>query len=569
MSCQYCFNAYSDETNKCFNICENGHTSCRTCFDNLRNKCPVCNLNLRNPPLLTRINNEEINQRIQQPIMNNNTTVVLLIDTSGSMSEISGETGSPRRIELVGHMMKIMLKFCNELNKECIIYTFNSDITKLPITKSMSENDTYSIIEKLTASNFTNLGLALNKIYNNHHDNTIYFVFTDGDSSDDTELSVKLFDNTQLHLLSFSKDVKTNLLDQVTKAGRKHTISYIQNIDSLMGYMIPIFVYAMTDTEKELDVVDDNLRREYVDILEPQINGSTAQYNKNDLIVLLKTYYDNLVVDGFTEYLKDLKIDTVKNKRHGRIHFSFENEIRWNNFGRFYIRCILHCHKYKIPGNAFDVSLKHYKTNEYNEIYNILSGKADSIPFVSFTESIQKRANQSAIANKKVLKTVKYVDCYSTSTDDDGCIDENALIQMKMGSKKVKDLKIFDEVSTGIVKWIIKIYNGLTKNHPVYINDQWIPAKQLPNAIITVNTVKDVVYDIVLSSQDISHVIINDINTAVVGYPIPGMIHPYWGSNIIIEQLKEIAPNGGLVEVNGKDFIKRNGIIENIFKLPV
>lgn len=571
----------------------NGHTSCRKCYDQLISKyksCPLCKSALHRTPILIRINNDQYDtassttQQVQttqgQTTVFNMSTqqnkpIVLLVDTSGSMDE-SSEIGKskilPKRIELVVHMMKIMYRFCKELNIKFVPYEFNSTIRKIPISDDMTESTVFSEFERLRSTSCTNLGLALESVYRIYNNNVTYFVFTDGESSDSTDTSVRLFNNANLHLISFSKDVKTQLLDEVSAAGRRHTISYVQDINSLMGYMIPIFIYANTmDSTKELSQNDENLRQEYVRILEPQTTGNSSIFTKEHLIQLL---LENKSMNN-SPYCNDLIEDTVKNERHGRIHYSFSNKDNWNNFGKFYLKCILHCHKYKIVGNAFDVSVQHYKTEEYQQIYSRLSGKAENIEYVAFTQPAHVRNQTSAESTAKITKTIKYVDTYSGSSSmDDGCISPDAVITMKDGVKLMKDLKVGDITSTGTVKWIIcitdlnggmpfEMYNGLSKNHPVCIDGYWIPASKQLNSHIFTTT--DVVYDIVLEETNVDHILVNNIKVAAVGYPIPGMIHPYWGSNKVIEDLETHYPGDGYVSVNSSNFKYKNGLLVSLF----
>lgn len=621
--------SYDDHTKQCYNICNNGHSSCLQCYNQLilnSNLCPICKTRVRAQPLLTRINNEELPQ-----INLSSLPIVLLADVSGSMNEKSGDSNSPKRIELLGHMMKIMLRFSKELNKECIMYTFNSSVKKLFSNNDNNEKILYEHIESLVSSSATNLGLALENVYNIYKNNAMYFVFTDGQSSDHTEKAVKLFDDAQLHLLSFSQDVNTKLLMEVSSAGNKHTISYIQDINSLLGYMIPIFIYANTikndgsSYNKELTALDEELRKSYVDILYPQLNGTNNIYKLQDLINVVNKYKNN----SLTSYPTDLEIDTNENKLHGRIYYSIKDNDKWQNFGKFYLKCIYHCHKYKIPGNAFDASIQHYKTDEYQKIYKMLVGKAEDIPFVSFTENIYERELKSKQANVKVQKTLVLAESYSTASswcnDNDGCISGESLILMKKKKEKgnenmcenekgnicengnmcesgdtykdedtcesekknmheeesiyntveMRNLKIGDETSTGIVKWIIKIsnlnyenefpmYNGLTRKHPICEDDVWKYAEN-SNKNMTISNNIDVVYDIVLSDPNVSHIVVNGTKTAVVGYPIPGMIHPYWGNEKVLIDLEQHCPGGGIVEVDAKNFKRENGHVNSIF----
>ncbi len=117
-------------------------------------------------------------------------------------------------------------------------------------------------------------------------------------------------------------------------------------------------------------------------------------------------------------------MDTTENARHGRIHYSFQTK-NWNEFGKFYIVCIYHCHKYKIPGNAFDLSIRHYQNDGYIELNNVLTRNAENINFVSFTEPTNVREQKSARSSAQIEQTLRYAESYRSSAEDnssDGCI---------------------------------------------------------------------------------------------------------------------------------------------------
>lgn len=593
MACPVCFNAYNDDVieRNCYNVCASeGHTVCTECMNHITQqylpKCPLCRGALHPRPFLTRLNNE-----IQDPVgpvpapivleavssvrAVPDQQVVLLIDVSGSMQLDSGtQQGAPLRIELAVHMAKVTLAFCKKLRIKCSIYTFSEATTKIPTNESQTSVESERELDKIRPEGQTFLGLALNKVFTNHGETSKYFVFTDGDPTDSTEEAVKKFVNTQLHLIAFSKDVSTDLLRTIGN-NQKHTISYIENITSLPGYMVPVFIWAMTDMKQVvLNDLDETTRQKFVEILEPQIRGSSAKYKMADLVTMLREVHARTS----TTYSHDLETDTTGLPAHGRISYSFEKD-NWNTFGKFYLLCILHCHKYRIPGNAFDPSLKHYRTKEYNEIFGEIASIPSGVKFVSFmTQGIQQ-AVVSAASAAVVQKTFQYVDTYSyTSSSDDGCIGPDAeIILDDYSTILMKNLKPDMILEDGKVKWIIRIsnlnhgnpitlYNGVTGSHPVYDGKEWIKAKYYPNAEVTQTT--DVVYDVILEDPNAAAIEVNGfVVAAVVGYPVPGMVHPYWGSNKVLDEVRDRYPNGGFVDVDAKNFTFTNGIVSSLWPL--
>lgn len=606
MSCPVCTENFDDHVNerKCYNICAScGYSVCKTCSDRIQSWCPSCRGPKLSNPVFTRINNNDsmdvvpVNNMspgsydcryVEPNISPPQDQIVLIVDVSGSMGGMSGEQKeAPLRIELVGHMVKIMWALCQKLKIACTLYTFSEDVDKIPLSGSTDQIN--RVLHNMNPSGSTRLGHALDTVFSKHGETAKYFVFTDGEPTDSPEESIKKFVNTQLHLIAFSKDVKPKLLQAVAfgpNGGEKHTISYIEDIRSLPGYMIPVFIWAVSNMKNvTLSDSDDECRKRFVQILEPQVYGSSAQYKMSDLITALRHPAPQ------SGYAQDLEIDTDGTPAHSRISYSFKKE-NWNAFGKFYLPCILHCHKYLIPGNSFDVSLKHYRTKEYEDIYNEIAGIPNSIPFVAFMAPEQDRERASQASAGLINRAVSYSDSYSSytySSSDDGCIGPDAQINIFYDNKSFpRTMKAIvpGDIIEGPsgekckIKYIICVhnlnhgnpillYNGLTGSHPVQdIFGNWIKAKHQENAIITLLSGQGVVYDVILEDPNVGSMRVNGIGAAVVGYPVPGMVHPYWGSRRVVEDVmtcSSAGPNGGFVNVDAKEFGYTNGLVSSLF----
>jgi hypothetical protein len=585
MSCPICFEAYDDviDEQRCYIICSlQGHSTCKACMIRLGNACPICRGPTLNIPLLARINNVAQNQEQNQEQTHDQTQeqtqdqmdvvpsndVLMLIDRSGSMGCKSGQLqDAPDRIELAAHMAKIIHAFCKKLGVKCHMYTFAAGLNNLDINERISQAQLDRVLHAIEPDGGTNLGLALKQLYAKHGANCNYFVFTDGDPSDTYEDSIKLFVDTQLHLISFSDATSRDLLRAVAN-NRLHTISYIEDIRSLSGYMIPVFIWSMTGlSQVTLAEADDECRKKFIEILEPQVLGNSNSYRLTDLVELLKRYS--------SDYVKDLLVDTAGTIGHSRIEYSFKPE-NWNNFGKYYLQCILHCHKYLIPGNMFDPSLRFYRTKEYNKIYEKIADIPSGIKFVSFMTRGSAQAYVSAAASNVVQSSFQSADTY-WSTADDGCIGPDALVDVTnnygtVAKVPMKHIRPGDILSGSRVKWIIRVknlnrgnpiplYNGLTSSHPVHGPDGWIKAKHYPGATLSFTT--GIVYDVVLDSNESMYV--NGCDAATVGVPIPGMVHPYWGSHAVISDIESRYPGGGFVDVDASDFsYDYNGLVSSL-----
>lgn len=539
---------------------------CKKCIEgytdqNARPKCPVCNGQWRTTPIATWINN------IEDPmeLVVDTAPVVLLIDISGSMNNPSGpQKDAPTRVELAVHMVKVLLAFCRKLKLKCVLYTFSEVVKKVPVDEKRDPAQAHLIMDAIRPEGQTFLGLALKELHATHGDAGKYFVFTDGEPTDAYE---DLFARAQLHLFAFGKGVSTDLLSKVAESPL-HSISYIQDIASISGYMVPIFIWAVTDLKAVvLDEHDEQCRQKFVEILEPQVRGSLSQYKKEDLVAMLATMH--------TPYARDLEIDTTGIPAHGRIFYSFDQN-NWDTFGKFYLPCISHSHRHLIPGNSFDVSLKHYRTQEYNEVFDKIASVPMSVEFVAFmTLGVQQRAAAATV----VQKSFQYMDTYSYSSSDDGCIGPDAVIHVKYHGKLVPSPMEYvipgAHLAQGQIKWIIRIsnlnhgnpiplYNGLTGSHPVQLaNGIWTKARYYPDAHVTTTT--DIVYDVILDDPSVGSMTVNGIDAAVVGYPVPEMVHPYWGSQKVVEDVKARYPEGGFVDVDAKQFKFTNGVVSSLF----
>lgn len=588
LECPICYNVYDDKTHRCYTICEKeGHAICQDCLRDYKNdykKCPICRGKVLDVPVFTRVfQSGPVPVTVQNTTSHASHELVLIVDVSGSMTDTSGDQDeAPTRLELAAHLAKVFHSFAKRLGAKTSIYTFSSIIERLDINTNTPLDTVNKVLEGLRPGGETRLGKVLEMTFKTHGPTAKYFVFTDGEPSDEYRPLLELFSSTQLHLIAFSRSTQVQVLKDV-RTTPLHTISYVEDIRSLPGYMVPVFIYAMTDAKTvSLDPVDEECRLKYVEILEPQVTGSSSMYKLSDLVTMLKRYK--------TSYSRDLEDDTAGNKAHGRIEYSFQNN-EWARFGRFYLQCIAHCHQHKIPGNSFDVSLRHYRTPEYKQLYDKIADVPMTIPFVPFMSSTYQSARasgntqaqtQAAAASQKLVQQAfsytNYADtCYSySSPGDDGCIGPDADVHCQNGVVKMRDLVPGDRLASGSrVKWIIRVknlycgnpfplYNGLTGSHPVKCGDVWMPAKCVPGAQVTL--VNETVYDVILDDLSQDSMDVNSVKAAVVGYPVPGMVHPYWGSARAVDDVKSRLPDGGVIEVDAANFkYDAAGLVSSIF----
>jgi len=76
----------------------------------------------------------------------------------------------------------------------------------------------------------------------------------------------------------------------------------------------------------------------------------------------------------------------------------------------------------------------------------------------------------------------------------------------------------------------------------------------------------DKVYDVILEDPSVPSMKVNGIDVAVAGYPVPGMVHPYWGSPRVVEDVQSRHPDGGFVDVDASNFqYTADGLISSLF----
>jgi hypothetical protein len=516
--------------------------------------------------------------------------VVVVLDYSSSMSLSSkGEIGRsmnptreriPTRMEVVCHMAKILYLYCKELGRPIHFYLFNGNLHQLCINTKTSNEQVFAQLEAamMNPNGGTHIARALSTLYEQWEDEADYFLLTDGEAMDGAQIPAVMyqFQDASFHCMCFSADTKRDLLKDVVSFGEeRHTISYIQDMESLMGYMIPIFVHAtalrmQASSTSTLTAEEEEVRQEYVNMLAPQLNGKRGAVTKEDMLLFVRKQQEEHPTSKYIPALVQDTCDTTG--KHGRLFYSFSPD-HWKNFGMFYVLTAWHNHKYKIPGNGFDLSLQFYQTPAHIELRNFLRGKAETIPFsllIPIQEAVPVQVKKQC--QERVQKSIERAEEYSSSfwgksNDNEGCIHPDAAISMADGTTKwMKDLQPGDAVSTGCVRWIMKIqlpsnyqttfYGGLTEHHPVKVDEQWVQARELAVKPMEVKVTE--MYNIVLVEEEMMYVEVNGHRAAVGGVSIPGLEHPFWGTKAVRDLCEYRTPGGGWIQGAPEEFVCRD-----------
>ena len=257
------------------------------------------------------------------------------------------------------------------------------------------------------------------------------------------------------------------------------------------------------------------------------------------------------------------------------------------SFGKFYLPVLLHCHAHKIPGNTFDLSLQHYRTASFDAILYQLIRITEKVP-IAMTEE-KKEAVQRAVRNARDYNMPRSTD-YSydnswSSSMDDGCIDPEAMVEMRDHScKEMQKIKVGDELRVGKVQYILRVhfrsdvvlYCGLTGSHPMlsdYMNERhfvverkWGRMKNiyLPKHLMKTCSGGCVLYDVVTEGR--MAMIVNNHTVATLGMACDPLNHPYYGTEKVVEEIAARAVDG-IVDAYEEDFrYDPNGFISTIFK---
>ena len=159
---------------------------------------------------------------------------------------------------------------------------------------------------------------------------------------------------------------------------------------------------------------------------------------------------------------------------------------------------------------------------------------------------------------------------------DNGCFNGEAIVELKNGKKKVKDIKKGDILSNGakvvclIENKICKYVNVVNINnvyfslyHPIEINGEWVfPCEYFK---ITKKYI-DCWYNLVLNNKH--EVILNGVKAITLGHNRKeGVLkHPYFGTNKVIDALKKYDSfNSGFISTSNLKAHRTNNLIDQYY----
>lgn len=245
-----------------------------------------------------------------------------------------------------------------------------------------------------------------------------------------------------------------------------------------------------------------------------------------------------------SEYKKfiDALYQNIKSgeKNFGQICKAFDNDEWFNRWGTHYLKYFVRSHQQEICSNFKDTSLQTYAGPLFLEIKKEIEDIFSSIPIPK-----PSRSNTPFFGNFQ-----------SSSYSPGGpCIDGNGTVKLVGGKTKlVKELLKGDKIintdgNVATIRCVImtKILDGftpllslngmkITPWHPINLGGFWM----FPADVGNVMTMKcDYVYNFVLDKHHIMTVNGVDVITLGHGFDFdPVLIHPFFGTNAVIEHLK-------------------------------
>ena len=539
------------------------------------------------------------------------------------------------RLELVRHALKTIVSTLN-FNDKMALITFNG-VAKLALKSTnvkKGKNIIFNEINKMTPYGFTNiwdalkLGLIEAKKYRNY--NICLMLFTDGEPninppkgiiSSLREYISNINDiNFTISTFAFGYQVNSKLMEEISKIGNgiygycpdctmvgTIFINFISNILSTIESGIKIDVnnknfkkkfeigglysgisrhlsFSMNKsdfknteitlflgkeeknkiqnidyTEKNSEIMNQYYRYKLIELIEN--NLETEDHNK--ILKDIKSLFNRISTErNKTEFMKSLLIDLIHdNLNHGQVEKAFSSEF-FKKWGLNYLLSFLRFHIMEQCGNFKDQSLKYYASEDFEK----LRTKCNKI-FINLPPP------KNDIGEKEVKKEEFETICYNPCG---GCFNGDALVELKNGQKKVKNLRKGDILKNGAIveclvenkinreEKVVSINDVLfSLYHPIEINGEWIfPCQHF-------KVVKKYIsswYNLVLKNKH--EVVLNGVKAITLGHNrTEGILkHPYFGTEKVINALKKYNTyNSGFISTSNLKAHRTNNLIDQYY----
>ena len=313
-------------------------------------------------------------------------------------------------------------------------------------------------------------------------------------------------------------------------------------------------------TEKNPDIMDQYYRNKLINLISRNLDGKNLTKTEKEI----KSLFDEIEKNKQkTEFMKNLLIDLIdKDPNHGQIEKAFSTEY-YKVWGLDYLLSFLRFHIVEQCGNFKDQSLKLYGGNDFQEMLKVGNKIFVNLP-----------PPENDCGGSKNISADDFEDYFYDPYG--GCFNGEAMVELKNGKKKVKNIKKGDILSNGakveclIETKINKYVNVVNINdvyfslyHPVEINGKWVFPCQHFKAT---KKYIDCWYNLVLKNKH--EVVLNGVKAITLGHNRKDGIlkHPYFGTNKVIDALKKYDSfNSGFISTSNLKVHRTNNLIDQYY----
>ena len=313
-------------------------------------------------------------------------------------------------------------------------------------------------------------------------------------------------------------------------------------------------------TQKNADIMDQYYRNRLIDLISNNLESKDLGKTTKEI---KKLFNEINIIKEKTEFMKNLLIDLIdKDPNHGQIEKAFSREY-YEKWGLDYLLSFLRFHIVEQCGNFKDQSLKLYGGNDFEEMRKIGNKIFVNLP-----------PPENDCGGSKNIDADDFEDYFYDPYG--GCFNGDALVELKNGKKKVKNIKKGDILSNGakveclIETKIYKYVNVVNINnvyfslyYPVEIDGNWIfPCEHFKVTKIFI----DCWYNLILKNKH--EVVLNGVKAITLGHNRKDGIlkHPYFGTNKVIDALKKYDSfNSGFISTSNLKVHRTNNLIDQYY----
>ena len=260
--------------------------------------------------------------------------------------------------------------------------------------------------------------------------------------------------------------------------------------------------------------------------------------------------------------MKNLLIDLInKDPNHGQVEKAFSKEY-FEKWGLNYLLSFLRFHVMEQCGNFKDQSLKIYASEDFENLR-----KTGNKIFINLPPP------ENDCGGEQISKANFVNICYNYHG---GCFNGDALVELKDGKKKVKNLRKGDILKNGAIveclvenkinreEKVVSINDALfSLYHPIEINGEWVfPCQHF-------KVIKKYIsswYNLVLKNKH--EVVLNGVKAITLGHNrTEGILkHPYFGTEKVINALKKYnSYNTGFISTSNLKVHLTNNLIDQYY----